>query len=120
MPSPTDISNPVPAKKYPWLWDTDMGNDRFDEYLNHADVSSKEAQWAMLRLIEYAPYRDLRRMLPARRFVKMWPRIARRVRAREEREGMDFFHHWLTRKDVGDVEHARLKVVVSKRRRLVT
>ena len=98
MPTPTTTSNPVPAKKYPWLWDTDMGNDRFDEYLTCADISSDEAQWAMLRLIEYAPFRDFKRMMPAKRFAIIWPRISRRVRAESERDAMNFYHHWLTRK----------------------
>ena len=90
-------SDPPPAKKYPWLWDTDMGNDRFDEYLTRADVSSDEAQWAMIRLIEYAPYCVLRRKLPKRRFIEMWPRISRKVRAESERDAMEFYRQWLTR-----------------------
>jgi hypothetical protein len=92
------VTNDSPlVKKYTWLWDTDMGNDRFDEYLTRADVSSDEAQWAMLRLIDYAPYYTLRRKLPKKRFLRMWPGISKRIRPRELREGMDFYFSWLTR-----------------------
>ena len=101
MQSQPAMHKSSPVGKYPWLWDTDMGNDRFDEYLTRADVSSEEAQWAMLRLIEYAPYRHLKRKLPQKRFVEMWPHIARRVRPRELREGMNSFHQRLTRNGGG-------------------
>ena len=76
--------------RYTWLWDTDMTNDRFDECLTQSDISSYEAQWSMLRLIEYAPYRELKRLLPKKRFVEMWPQIARRIRPVSIREGMEF------------------------------
>jgi len=101
MQSQPAIHKAPPAGKYPWLWDTDMGNDRFDEYLTRADVSSEEAQWAMLRLIEYAPYYALRRKLPKKRFLTMWPQISKKVRAESERGGMEFYHQWLTRNGGG-------------------
>jgi hypothetical protein len=98
MQAQPDINERPPAKKYTWLWDTDMGNDRFDEYLTQADMSSDEAQWAMLRLIDYAPYRRLKRMLPRKRFIEMWPHISRRIRPQSLREGMDFYYSWFVQK----------------------
>jgi len=87
--------------RYTWLWDTDMTNERFDECLTQSDISSYEAQWAMLRIIEYASFFELKRLLPKKRFVEMWPNIARRVRAREDREGMEFcYQRFLQNGDV--------------------
>ena len=83
------------SRKYPWLWDTDMGNDRFDEYLTQTDLSSEKAQWAMARLIDYAPYLQLMRRLPQKRFLEIWPQISRLIRPRSIRDGMDFYFSWL-------------------------
>ncbi len=51
--------------------------------------------WALVRLIEYAPYREIRRLLPRERFLEEWPVVASRVRSRARREGMEFLHQWL-------------------------
>ncbi|MCL2104707.1 MAG: hypothetical protein FWH21_06605 [Kiritimatiellaeota bacterium] len=102
MQNQSVINKGTPARKYPWLWDTDMGNARFDEYLTQAEMSSYDARWAMLRLIDYAPYRDLQRMLPIQRFLTMWPQISTKIRPRELREGMDFVHQWITQNGGAD------------------
>jgi len=95
MNSPPSISPPGPAKKYPWLWDVPFGNERFDAALRGDGAWPYDERWAMIRLIDYAPYRDLRRMLPKQRFVEMWPEIREKIRPREIREGMDFYYQRL-------------------------
>jgi hypothetical protein len=47
----------------------------------------------VLRLIEYASYADIRRLLPLDFFLAKWQNLAPRVRSRTRREGMDFFYH---------------------------
>jgi hypothetical protein len=54
-----------------------------------------DKQWALLRLIEYAPYREIRRLLPQEQFLEEWPALAARVRSRTRRLGMDFLYRWL-------------------------
>lgn len=49
----------------------------------------------MVRLIEYAPFSEIQRLLPVERFLRFWPEVARRVRSRTRREGMEFYFHWL-------------------------
>ncbi len=82
---------------YAWLWDTDMENSVFEEILDGRDAQPpRDFRWALLRLIEYAPYRDIRRLLPRARFLDEWPELAPHIRSRTRREGMDFLHQWFT------------------------
>jgi hypothetical protein len=81
--------------RFPWLWDTELGNEDFEVLLRGEGVSAgHDVRWALLRLIEYAPYSDLRRHLPRERFLREWPALSPRVRSRTRREGMEFLYHW--------------------------
>lgn len=72
-----------------------MDSAEFEAILRGAGAAHPhDSRWALLRLIEYAPYADLRRLLPRDRFLKEWPGLASRVRSRARREGMDFLYHW--------------------------
>ena len=82
--------------RYPWLWDTDLDNEGFDALLHgQTRDQAHDELWAMTRLVEYAPFSELKRLLPRERFLEQWPRIAPRVRSAARRKGMDFFHQWL-------------------------
>jgi hypothetical protein len=81
---------------FPWLWDTDMDNATFEAILRGDDSRPPhDSHWAMARLIEYAPYDEIRRLLPREKFLADWPAVTHRVRSRTRREGMDFVYHWL-------------------------
>jgi hypothetical protein len=85
--------------RFPWLWDTNMDNATFEAILSgQASRPPHDSRWAMLRLIEYAPYPEIRRLLPRERFLRDWPELAPRVRSRARREGMDFLYSWLREK----------------------
>ena len=82
--------------RFPWLWDSEMDSAEFEALLRGAaGRPPHDSRWALLRLIEYAPYSDIQRLLPRDRFLKEWPVLAPRVRSRTRREGMDFLYHWL-------------------------
>jgi len=49
-----------------------------------------DQQWALIRLIDYAPYADILRLLPRQAFLKLWPQIEGRIRSAMRREGMAF------------------------------
>jgi hypothetical protein len=84
--------------QYPWLWDVALDNQQFEALLSgRVAVPPHDAQWALVRLIEYAPFSEIRRLLPVARFLQEWPRLAPRVRAKTRREGMQFFYEWLHR-----------------------
>jgi hypothetical protein len=82
--------------RFSWLWDTDLDNAAFESILSGRKTQPPhDGHWAMLRLIEYAPYVEIRRLLPREQFLQAWPELAPRVRSRMRREGMDFLFQWL-------------------------
>ena len=82
--------------RYPWLWDADLDNEGFDALLQGREArDGRDERWAILRLIEYAPWREIKRLLPRDLFLKRWPELSPRVRSEDRRKGMDFFHQWL-------------------------
>jgi hypothetical protein len=83
--------------RFPWLWDTELDNAEFEAILRGRRTTPVyDFRWALLRLIEYAPYRDIRRLLRREQFLKEWPQLAHRVRSKTRREGMEFFHQWIS------------------------
>lgn len=88
--------------KYPWLWDVDIDSETFRRILlGESKVDGRDWRWALVRLVEYAPYADIRRLLPTGLFVAHWRDVAHRVRSETRREGMDYLHERLLQK-VGD------------------
>ena len=84
--------------KYPWLWDVEMDSETFRRILaGQAEHKGRDWRWAMVRLIEYAPYSDIKRLLPRRWFLAHWPEVASRVRSETRRKGMDYVHARLQR-----------------------
>ena len=82
--------------RYPWLWDTDLDNEGFDALLDgRRAVEGRDDGWAMVRLIEYAPFNEIKRLLPREAFLRRWPELSPRVRSETRRKGMDYFHRWL-------------------------
>ena len=79
------------AEKYSWLWDVDMDATGFQRTLAGKEQRSFfDQQWALIRLIDYAPYADILRLLPQSAFLKLWPQIEGRIRSATRREGMGF------------------------------
>lgn len=84
---------------YPWLWDVQMTNEVFDAILRGGVTAGQyDREWAALRLIEYAPYRDIRRLLADQAVLDLWPSLAGKIRSRSRREGMEFLVQWLKQK----------------------
>ncbi len=85
--------------RYAWLWDSVIDNQTFEAVLRgEKSIPPHDERWAMLRLIEYAPFSEIKRLLPVQRFLELWPEIGPHVRSRTRREGMDFYCHWLREK----------------------
>ena len=84
------------SDRYSWLWDVDMGNAEYEEILaGRGARPGMDERWALVRLVEYAPYREIKRLLPRERFLRLWPAVSSLVRSPSRREGMDFVAHWL-------------------------
>ncbi len=81
--------------RYPWLWDTDMDNCTFDALLaGRTSLPCFDTRWAMLRLVEYAPFAEIKRLLPVDGFLALWPSLLGQVRSGMRRDGMDFMYRW--------------------------
>lgn len=84
---------------YPWLWDVPISDAEFDAIVGGGrTVGLYDREWAALRLIEYAPYRDIRRLLPDATIRELWPSLAPKVRSATRRAGMHFLYEWLTKR----------------------
>jgi|GEM_PF-1727244 len=85
-------------KRYAWLWDVPMSNEEFDALVaGGAARGGYDQAWAVLRLIEYAPWREIQRRLPREVFLQLWPALRTQTRSAACREGMDFlYERWRT------------------------
>jgi hypothetical protein len=88
-------NSPMQAR-YPWLWDVEMDNPTFEAVLRGRAAQPPHDQcWAITRLLEYAPYSEIRRLLPDEILLQRWPDVSRRLRSKARREGMAFVCQWL-------------------------
>lgn len=73
-----------------------MDNGTFEAVLAGRQVMPAfDMRWALLRLIEYAPYAEIKRLLPVAGFLTLWPSVLGHVRSNMRRDGMDFMYRWL-------------------------
>jgi hypothetical protein len=81
-----------------YLWDYDLDESRFRAILEGRDVIGRlDRDWAAVRLLDYAPYREIRRLLSFRALVLGWPTWRERVRSERRRRAFDFLVDWLPR-----------------------
>lgn len=88
------------GKRYPWVWDYDIDAQQFDEILAGRLVlyGRLDGDWAAVRLIEYAGYREMMRRIGFADFARHWPRWRQRVRGDRLRESLDFVADWIAAK----------------------
>jgi hypothetical protein len=86
-----------PARsRLPWVWDYDIDETQFAKILRgETSLGRLDRDWAAVRLIEYAPYAEIRRLLGFRDLLAGWPRWRSRVRSVGRRRGLDFLAEWL-------------------------
>lgn len=79
-----------------YLWDYDLNEAQFADLLSGRDtIGSLDQDWATLRVLEYAPYREIIRLLGYRGLAERWPHLRDRVRSPGRRRGFDFLVEWL-------------------------
>lgn len=92
---------PVPATvagraRLPWVWDYDLDEEQFRRILHgEAKAGRLDRDWAAVRLIEYAPYHEIVRLMGFRDLLSGWPRWRARIRSQGRRRGLDFLAEWL-------------------------
>ncbi len=79
-----------------WVWDYDIDESRFREMLaGQLRIGRLGRDWAAVRLIEYAPYAEIVRLLGFRELAHGWPQWRKHIRSTSRRRGLDFLVAWL-------------------------
>jgi hypothetical protein len=84
-------------KRLPYVWDYDLDEDEFRAILaGRISKGRLNQDWAASRLLEYASYEEILRLLPLKEIVAGWPRWRKRVRSESRKRGFDFLVRWIT------------------------
>jgi hypothetical protein len=79
-----------------YLWDFDLDERDFQGLLlGQTTLGPLDRDWAAVRLLEHAPYREIVRLLGFAAIVEGWPRWRHRLRSASRRRGFDFLVEWL-------------------------
>lgn len=82
-----------------YIWDYDISEQEFQEILTGERVLGRlDQDWAALRLLEYAPYEEIVRLLGFARLVQNWSRWRLHIRSTSRKRGFDFLVAWLPEK----------------------
>ena len=80
----------------PYVWDYDVDEVQFRALLaGSLAIGRLDRRWAAVRLLEYAPYDEIVRLLGFRALVEGWPAWRHYIRSTTRRRGLDFLVEWL-------------------------
>jgi hypothetical protein len=80
----------------PYIWDYNIDRQTFLEILaGKRQIGRLNRDWAVLRLLEYAPYAEIIQVLGFSALVQGWPRWREKIRAKNRVRGFDFLVEWL-------------------------
>ena len=84
------------SRRSPYVWDYNIDEAQFLDILaGRLTVGRLDRDWAAVRLLEYAPYADIVRLLGFRTLVQDWPKWRQRIRSQSRKRGFDFLAEWL-------------------------
>jgi hypothetical protein len=70
------------GRRLSYVWDYDIDEATFRDLLaGRLTLGRLNRDWAAVRLLEYAPYREIVRVLGFQALVEGWPRWRTRIRA---------------------------------------
>ena len=82
----------------PWVWDYDLDEPQFCRMLKgELRLGRLGRTWAAVRLLEYAPYSEIVRLLGFRELVYGWRHWRGHLRSESRVRGLDFLVNWLPR-----------------------
>ena len=82
--------------RLPYLWDYDLDETQFLDILNgRLTLGRLDKDWAARRLIEYAPYEEIIRLIGFKQLVENWRRWRSGIRSKTRVRGLDFLVQWL-------------------------
>jgi hypothetical protein len=86
-------------QRLPYVWDYDLDRGQFIEILQGRLRKGRlDQDWAARRLLEYAPYDEIIRLIGYKKLVENWPRWRGGVRSQSRVRGFDFLVSWLPEK----------------------
>lgn len=87
------------SAKLPYVWDYDLDEAQFRAILEGRQVIGRlDRDWAARRLLEYAPYEDIVRLIGFPALAANWPRWRKGIRSQSRKRGLDFLTQWLAKK----------------------
>lgn len=87
------------TKRPPYIWDYDLDQRQFIEILEGRFAKGRLNQdWAARRLLEYASYEEIIRLIGYRNLVENWSRWRGKIRSKSRVRGLDFLVEWLPEK----------------------
>jgi len=91
-----DKSLSQPSKRLWYVWDYEIDEATFQAMLDgEVTLGRLGRDWAALRLLEYAPYREIVRRLGFPVIVQDWSHWRPRIRSEGRQRGFDFLVEWL-------------------------
>ncbi|MEZ4727129.1 MAG: hypothetical protein R3E79_08365 [Caldilineaceae bacterium] len=79
-----------------YVWDYDLTPTQFEQMLaGELTLGRLDRNWAAVRLLEYAPYREIVARLGFRALIVGWPMWRHQVRSESRKRGFDFLVEWL-------------------------
>jgi hypothetical protein len=86
------------SHRLPYVWDYDIDESHFRRLLDGSlQMGRLDRDWAAVRLIEYAPYHEIVRLLGFGALANGWPQWRSHVRSTSRRRGIDFLVEYLSR-----------------------
>jgi len=83
-------------QRLPYVWDYDIDEEQFLEILNgQRTVGRLNRDWAAQRLLEYAPYEEIIRLIGFPTLIENWPHWKTHIRSKSRQRGFDFLVDYL-------------------------
>ncbi len=84
------------TSRLPYVWDYNIDENEFREILaGRIALGRLDQDWAALRLLEYAPYKEIIGLMGFGALVDGWPRWRGKIRSESRKRGFDFLVEWL-------------------------
>ena len=85
-----------PGKRLWYVWDYDIDEETFQAMLDgKVTLGRLGRDWAAIRLLEYAPYREIISRIGYPILVQDWSQWRNRLHSDGRRRGFDFLVKWL-------------------------
>ncbi|MEI8132038.1 MAG: hypothetical protein WCG34_06360 [Leptolinea sp.] len=80
----------------PYVWDYDLDETQFRALLaGEITIGRLDQDWAAIRLLEYASYPEILRLLGFSHLLIGWPKWRNKIRSNSRRRAFDFLATWL-------------------------